>query len=234
MRTCCRAQSSPSSCTLEEFHRQCAEAANIRYRINRRAHVLSEHQRSINRLRSKCRARGEHAFRVVKHLWGFTKVRFRGLAKNTARAFTTFALANLYLLRKAIDAATGKVRLVSAVRTCNGARARDIVPFSPLLQRHCVLTATSLAHYNSRCTACAELTWGTTDVSVWPDAQYSPAPIGVARAHLITVGGAGCLRCLRGSDGAGAANGICSRIRFAWPPAPQGAGLSTSRFRSCA
>lgn len=35
----------------------------------------------------------------MKHLWGFTKVRYRGLAKNTARVFTAFALANLYLLR---------------------------------------------------------------------------------------------------------------------------------------
>jgi IS5 family transposase len=42
----------------------------------------------------------EHAFRVVKQLWGFTKVRFRGLAKNTARLFTMFALANLYMVRR--------------------------------------------------------------------------------------------------------------------------------------
>ena len=32
----------------------------------------------------------------MKQLWGFTKVRYRGLAKNLARAFTLFALANLY------------------------------------------------------------------------------------------------------------------------------------------
>jgi IS5 family transposase len=38
-------------------------------------------------------------FHVVKRLWGFTKVRYRGLAKNTARVFTTFALANVYLVR---------------------------------------------------------------------------------------------------------------------------------------
>jgi IS5 family transposase len=36
----------------------------------------------------------------VKRLWGFTKVRYRGLAKNTARLFTAFALANLYMLRR--------------------------------------------------------------------------------------------------------------------------------------
>jgi IS5 family transposase len=39
-------------------------------------------------------------FQVIKHQWGFTKVRYRGLAKNTERLFTAFALANLYLLRR--------------------------------------------------------------------------------------------------------------------------------------
>ncbi|HUF26503.1 MAG TPA: hypothetical protein VMM18_05915 [Gemmatimonadaceae bacterium] len=37
---------------------------------------------------------------MVKHLWGFKKVRYRGLMKNTARLFTMFALANLYLMRR--------------------------------------------------------------------------------------------------------------------------------------
>jgi IS5 family transposase len=86
-----------------EFHRQCAKASGIRYRVNRRgtsSKPLSEYQRFINRCRSSARARGEHAFHVVKRLWGFTKVRYRGLAKNTARLFTAFALANLYLLRR--------------------------------------------------------------------------------------------------------------------------------------
>ena len=54
----------------------------------------------IKRARSRTRARGEHAFRVVKPLWGFTKVRYRGLAKNRARAQTMLALANLYQVRR--------------------------------------------------------------------------------------------------------------------------------------
>jgi transposase, IS5 family len=37
---------------------------------------------------------------VVKRLWGFAKVRYRGIYKNTVRAFAAFALANLYLLRR--------------------------------------------------------------------------------------------------------------------------------------
>jgi IS5 family transposase len=83
-------------------HRLSAKARGIRYRINRRrSHAgLSEYDRYLNRTRSRTRARAEHAFRVVKQLWGFTKVRYRGIAKNAARLFTTFALANLYLLRR--------------------------------------------------------------------------------------------------------------------------------------
>jgi len=83
-----------------EAHRQAALAKGIRYRVNRRSPHLSEYQRFINRRRSAARARVEHVFHVVKRLWGFSKVRYRGLAKNTVRLYTAFALANLYLLRR--------------------------------------------------------------------------------------------------------------------------------------
>lgn len=86
-----------------EMHRIAAQEHGVRYRVNRRPHPgrpLSNHQRRLNRLRSATRARGEHAFRVVKQLWGYSKVRYRGLAKNTARLFTMFALANLYMVRR--------------------------------------------------------------------------------------------------------------------------------------
>jgi len=84
--------------------REAFESRGVRYRVNRRAasakKKLSERWRGINRARSRTRARGEHAFHVVKRLWGFAKVRYRGIAKNLARAQTTFALANLYLVRR--------------------------------------------------------------------------------------------------------------------------------------
>lgn len=86
-----------------EADRASFRSVGVRYRVNRRGkrgRPLSEYEKRINRSRSRVRARGEHAFQVVKRLWGFSKVRYRGLAKNTARAYTTFALANLYLLRK--------------------------------------------------------------------------------------------------------------------------------------
>ena len=86
----------------------------MRYRINRRPtspRPLSERWRMINRARSRTRARGKHSFRVVKQLWGFAKVRYRGLAKNLARAQTMFALANLYQVRRQLlPAGAGCVR----------------------------------------------------------------------------------------------------------------------------
>jgi IS5 family transposase len=65
----------------------------------RRNGEIDEVQRGKNRNKSKIRARVEHVFAVVKRLWGFTKVRYRGLKKNAGRAFTALALANLYLSR---------------------------------------------------------------------------------------------------------------------------------------
>lgn len=86
-----------------EDHRQQCRHAGIQYRVNRRPrqrHKLTEHEKLVNRSRSRRRARGEHAFHVVKRLWGFAKVRYRGLYKNTVRALALFALANLYMVRR--------------------------------------------------------------------------------------------------------------------------------------
>jgi IS5 family transposase len=87
----------------KEADRRAFEERGVRYRVNRRApggnKNLSERWRQINRARSRTRACCEHPFRVVKQLWGFTKTRYRGIAKNLARAHTMFALANLYAVR---------------------------------------------------------------------------------------------------------------------------------------
>jgi len=60
---------------------------------------VDEVNKAKNRNKSKIRARVEHVFAVVKRLWGFDKVRYRGLAKNATRAFVTLAMANIYLAR---------------------------------------------------------------------------------------------------------------------------------------
>ena len=109
-----------------EAHRQAALAKGIRYRVNRRSRSrLSEYQRFINRRRSAARARVEHVFHVVKRLWGFSKVRYRGLAKNTVRLYTAFALANLYLLRRRLLPPQWSVRLMIAMQ-CKSSEKRRI------------------------------------------------------------------------------------------------------------
>jgi IS5 family transposase len=60
----------------------------------------------VEKMKASIRAKVEHPFRVVKRQFGFTKVRYRGLAKNTAQLVTLFALSNLWMARRAL-ASTG-------------------------------------------------------------------------------------------------------------------------------
>ena len=80
-----------------------AKAPNAQDLTNQRVRkgsVTEELERMVNRAKSRVRARVEHVFGVVKGLWGFSKVRYRGLAKNATRAFVALGLANIYLARK--------------------------------------------------------------------------------------------------------------------------------------
>ena len=61
---------------------------------------LTEEQKETNRNKSRVRAKGEHPFLVFKRIFGFVKVRYRGLAKNTHRALITCALTNLFMVRR--------------------------------------------------------------------------------------------------------------------------------------
>jgi IS5 family transposase len=79
------------------------ESNGIEWCINRkgkRGYPLSQRDKGWNHEQNRIRAKGEHAFRVVKHLWKYQKVRYKGLKKNAAQVFTLFALANLYMVRK--------------------------------------------------------------------------------------------------------------------------------------
>jgi transposase, IS5 family len=73
-------------------------------RVRKRSGEIDETTRSKNRNKSRIRARVEHVFAVVKRLWGFSKVRYRGLAKNATRAFTALALSNIYMSRERLMA----------------------------------------------------------------------------------------------------------------------------------
>lgn len=64
--------------------------------------------------KASVRAKVEHSFRVIKRQFGLAKVRFKGLAKNTAHVITLLALSNLWMARKKLIAMMGQVRLQSA------------------------------------------------------------------------------------------------------------------------
>lgn len=56
----------------------------------------------LEKTKASIRAKVEHPFRVIKRQFGFVKVKYKGLAKNTANLVTLFALGNLWMARKAL------------------------------------------------------------------------------------------------------------------------------------
>ena len=71
--------------------------------VNRRYRhrgVVDEVERAKNRSKSKVRAKVEHPIGIIKRVFGFAKVRYRGLKKNTHRLLVTCALANLFMARQ--------------------------------------------------------------------------------------------------------------------------------------
>ena len=70
---------------------------NQRYRWGSR---VDEQIKATNRTKSQVRAKVEHTIGVIKRIFGFQKVRYRGLAKNLHRLEVTTALANLYTVRR--------------------------------------------------------------------------------------------------------------------------------------
>lgn len=84
-----------------EVIRQCApNARDFTNRRYRHCGVVDEAVKAKNRTKSSVRAKVEHPFGVIKRVFGFVMVRYRGLEKNAQRLFVTCALANLYMARR--------------------------------------------------------------------------------------------------------------------------------------
>ena len=67
--------------------------------------IVDEIERNAN-----IRAKVEHPFRVIKRQFGFVKVRYRGVFKNTAQLTTLFALSNIWMVRHPLMPSVGPVR----------------------------------------------------------------------------------------------------------------------------
>jgi len=82
---------------IREHAPHAKDFTNRRYRHRG---VVDEAERARNRTKSSVRAKVEPPFHVIKRVFGFVKVCYRGLAKNAQRLFVACALANLFMARR--------------------------------------------------------------------------------------------------------------------------------------
>ena len=84
----------------ETIRQAAPRAQDMTSRRVRYKNFIDEIQKAKNRVKARVRAQVEHPFRILKRIFGFEKVRYRGLKKNHHRLCVNFALVNLYLHRK--------------------------------------------------------------------------------------------------------------------------------------
>jgi IS5 family transposase len=81
-------------------------ARDLTHRKGNRHRPLSDEEKARNKSKSKVRAKVEHPFLILKRVFGFAKVRYRGLEKNATRLFVACGLVNLYMVRRRLLRAT--------------------------------------------------------------------------------------------------------------------------------
>jgi len=84
----------------DTIREQAPKAKDLTNRKASRHRPLNEADKGKNRTKSRVRAKVEHPFLVLKRVFGFTKVRYRGLDKNATRLFVACGLVNLYMARR--------------------------------------------------------------------------------------------------------------------------------------
>ena len=88
----------------EAIRKAAPSAQDMTSRRTRYKQMADQLQRRKNRTKARARAKVEHPFRILKRVFGFVKVRFRGLKKNHDHPCAAFALVNLYQHRKRLAA----------------------------------------------------------------------------------------------------------------------------------
>jgi IS5 family transposase len=89
----------------EAIRRAAAQAQDMTSHRVKYKDFVDELQKAKNRVKARVRAKVEHPFRILKRIFGFEKVRYRGIQKNHHRLCASFALVNLYLHRKRLAVA---------------------------------------------------------------------------------------------------------------------------------
>ncbi len=89
--------SAPSSTKNKDRKR---DPERYQTRKGNRHQALTDTERAKNRSKSRVRAKIEHPFPILKRVFGFSKLRYRGLDKNANRLFVACGLVNLYMARR--------------------------------------------------------------------------------------------------------------------------------------
>src|ERR1035441_1491483 len=84
----------------EAIHEAAPQAQDMTNRRVKSKQGVDEEQKRKNRTKSRVRAKVEWPFRILKRVFGYTKVRYRGIVKNHHWHLAAFALVNLYQHRK--------------------------------------------------------------------------------------------------------------------------------------
>ena len=87
----------------EKIHEAAPKAQDMTCRRTKTNSSVDEVERRKNRTKSRVRAKVEWPFRILKRVFKYTKIRYRGLKKNHAWLLAAFALVNLYQHRKRLS-----------------------------------------------------------------------------------------------------------------------------------
>jgi transposase, IS5 family len=80
----------------EAIHAAAPKAQDMTSRRTKRKNSVDEVERRKNRTKARVRSKVEWPFRILKRIFGYTKVRYRGLKKNHEWLLAAFALVNVY------------------------------------------------------------------------------------------------------------------------------------------
>ncbi len=84
----------------DQIRKHAPNATDFTNQKGRRNHPLTDEEKAKNTTKSKVRGKVEHPFLVLKRVFGFSKVRYRGLDKNATRLFVACGLVNLNMARR--------------------------------------------------------------------------------------------------------------------------------------
>ena len=80
----------------EAIHEAAPKAQDMTSRRTKYKNYVDEEAKRKNTTKARVRAKVEHPIRILKRVFGFTKVRYRGMKKNHEWLCAAFALVNLY------------------------------------------------------------------------------------------------------------------------------------------